>query len=547
MRRSISFLILCLLTSLAFGISSDLSEIGVGARPLGLGKAYVGLASDASALFLNPAGLAVKPAFKFTSMTGKLLQDVNYISLGAANPLNVGMVGFAYINAGIYDIPLTTITRTATEDIITQTGVVDYSSSIFYLSYSRPLFPKMFGGVNLKLFTQSFSKTTGELDGAIGTGTDIDVGVFYKPSEAFSLGTVFQNILPSSLGGRFVWKNGSAAEGIPAVLKVGLSSKILGREGFRSYKNQEVLFLVDYENRMAEKRPAIWHFGCEWGLSNYLQIRGGIDQKYKATESGVGIDNNLTCGVGLNYKGFSFDYAYHQFGELTENATHFFSLGFIGGEEVKLSEPTKEGKAIFNPFKPENIIKSFDDVPEGYWAKEAIEYLATLGFVSGYPDNTYRPEQPLSRAELAKMLVVAKGFAITSPEGEIFSDLPLDHWAAPYVYIALSRKYISGYPDFTFKPWKTITRAEAIVIISKFAGFADPLTISENPFTDINKRHWAARWISVAKNNGLLEYLSGRDFEPEASFTRAEAAEVISKTEFAKQKIKELLKKRISL
>jgi len=80
-------------------------------------------------------------------------------------------------------------------------------------------------------------------------------------------------------------------------------------------------------------------------------------------------------------------------------------------------------------------------------------------------------------------------------------------------------------------------------VIDRFAGLAEPLTIDYNPFPDVKKTHWAARSIAVAKQAGLLEYLIGNSFEPDKPFTRAEAAEVISKTDFAKDKIKELLKK----
>ena len=554
MRQIFSLLCLLVLTAQAFGISADLGEVGVGARPLSMGKAYVAVASDASAIFTNPAGLVLNPSLKITSMTGKLLQDVTYVSMAAAYPLNFGSIGVGYINAGLAGIPLTTLTSTATQDIITQLGVTDYSSSILYLSYGKEFLPGVSAGTTFKVFTQGFSQNTGTLDGANGMGTDMDFGVLYRARKQITLGAVFQNFLPTNFMGKFNWKKGNVEESIPSSLKVGLLANIVGKQGFTKYRDQEFSLSIDSEVRPNQNRPGIWHLGGEWGPTDYLMIRAGVDQSPKAAETGIGIENNLTAGIGLRYKSFTFDYAYHRYSDLTDNATHFFSLGYSGlGDKSEAMQRMaantaggKEDATTTATIKTRSGIKSFSDVGEIYWAKDAIEYLATLGMVNGYPDGTFRPEEALTRGELAVMLIKAKGFNPATPEADLFRDVPSKHWAAPYINIALQRNYVSGYPDETFMAWKKITRAEAVTAMAKFAGLTEPIMITENPFPDLQKRHWAARSISVAKNYGLLEYLSGKNFEPDQPLTRAEAAEMISKTGFAKQKIKELLIKNIS-
>ncbi len=547
MRQILIIFFILALFAHAFAINADLGEVGVGARPLSLGKAYVGMPTDASALFMNPAGLAYQSALKITTMTGKLLSDVTYISAAAAYPVAGGDLGIAYINASTTGIPLTTLTSTATQDIITQQGVTDYQSSVLYLSYAQEVIPKLMLGSNFKIFLQGFSQTSGVLNGASGNGYDMDLGALYQLRKELSLGAVVQNLLPTSLGGKFTWANGQT-EGIPAVAKLGIAANILGDDGFYQYKNQVVKLALDSENAVKLSRPGLWHLGCEWGLNEYFTIRGGVDQMVKAVDGGWGVDNNLTAGIGLKYRGFSFDYAYHQYGDLTDNTTHYFSLGFVGvpekvKQEIKKQKEEKDQKLLMPTIKIKTGIKSFTDVKEGFWAKDPIEYLATLGMIGGYPDNTFRPDQPLTRAELATLLVKAKGFEPKIPEANLFSDVPTSHWAAPYISVALDHKYISGYPNGTFMPWKEVTRAEAVVVLSKFAGLSEPVSLSENPFPDVFKRHWAARWIAVAKGYGLLEYLSGKNFEPDRDLTRAEAAEIISKTDYAKAKILELLKK----
>ncbi len=546
MKRIFFFIFLFFLLALnsAHAISADLGEVGVGARPLSLGKAYVGLADDASAVFLNPAGIRENPEMGIVSMTGKMLNDITYVSFAITNPFAFGSLGLGYINASTSGIPLTTLTTTSTEVLIDQYGVTDYSSSILYLSYSKDMMKDVYFGGSLKLFSQGFSQDTGSLEGGNGTGLDMDLGVKWKLAKGSSLGIVAQNILPMNMGGKFIWKNGYE-ESIPSSFKVGTSLKIWGEDGFSEFRGQDLNLNIDSEMSYNSSRPGVWHAGLEWWPNKVLALRAGVDQKPKATAQGVGVDNNFAGGVGFKYKGFSFDYAYHQYGELSDNASHFFSIGFLGEREprtLKSSVKEKMEKGIVAELKQVEGLKKFQDVPDDYWAKDPIEYLATLGIVSGYPDNTFKPDKALTRGELAALLVKAKGFELETITKDVFPDVSYKNWAAPYVDMAVKRKYVSGYPDGKFRPWKEVSRAEAIIVISRFAGLVEPLSLSNNPFPDVQKRHWAARSIAVAKQNGLLEYLSGHDFEPDKPFTRAEAAEVISKTDFAKEKIKDLLK-----
>ncbi len=544
--KKLFFLVLIVLAlgGYSLAISADLGEVGVGARPLSLGRAYIGFAEDASAIFLNPAGLMDQKEMGLVSMTGKLLDEVTYVSFGISNPYPIGTLGFGYINAATSGIPLTTLSSTSTEVLINQYGVTDYASSIMYFSYARNLYDDLAFGSNFKVFTQGFSQNTGSLEGANGNGFDMDLGLKWKPVKGVALGAVAQNILPESYGGKFIWQKGGQ-EGIPSNVKLGASFKIWGSDGMSDFQDQRLMWNTDLEMTPTIQRPGLWHTGVEWWINPMLAIRGGIDQASSATSTGIVVDNNISGGVGIKYRGFSFDYAYHQYGDLTENAAHFFSIGYSGEREPKKQkEMIKEKLDQFKvELKEVKNTKTFSDVPEDYWARDPIVYLATLNIMTGYPDNTFKPEQALTRGELAALLIKAKGFDLTRPTKALFPDLPADHWASPYIDMALKKKYVSGYPDGQFKPWKEVTKAEAIIVIDRFAGLSEPLVVETNPFPDVKKNHWASRAITIAKQSGLLEYLDGNNFEPDKPFSRAEAAEVISKTDFAKAKIKELLKK----
>lgn len=539
-RASLAIVFFLCLCAPALAIGANLGEIGVGARPLGMGKAFLGVADDASAIFLNPAGLAMEPSLKVISMTGKLLEDINYISLGASGKSPYGIFGFGYINAGTGGIPLTTLTETPTQTVVSQYDVTDYSSSIMYFTYARDIIPDVTVGASYKYFSQGFSKDSGTMAGSSGSGTDLDLAALWRPYPWIKTGVMLENILPASLMGVFKWKSG-AEEGIAAQAKTGVSFKVIGKDAWRQYGEQTLIANLDLDMAVVQKRPSLWHLGAEWWFNPIIAIRGGIDQKAKATEAGIGVDSNWATGLGLKYKGFTFDFAYHQYGDLSENTTYFFSLGYIGEEKsslpvLKIKETKENG---LSTLKSREGLKTFSDVIPGFWAKDPIEYLATLNIMTGYPDQTFRPEAAVTRAELCAILVKAKEFPSQPLIQDVFPDVPLTHWAAPYIKIAVDRRYVSGYPDGKFLPWQKMTRAEAVVVISKFAGLTEPLSLSDNPFPDVPKRHWAARSISVAKNAGLLEYLSGKNFEPDMVLSRAEAAEILSKTAFVKEKIRE--------
>ena len=180
-------------------------------------------------------------------------------------------------------------------------------------------------------------------------------------------------------------------------------------------------------------------------------------------------------------------------------------------------------------------------MPEDYWAFKPIQYMTTLGFLDGFSDGTFKPTREITRGELAVLLVKTKGFTVNKQTPIQFSDVPRESEQAPYISLAVDRKYLTGFPDGTFQPDKRITRAEAAVTLARFAGLDLKTKLEQKPFADIPVKHWAAPAIAADKQAGLFEYLAGKGFGPDLYLTRAEAAEIISKTDFAKQRIEKLI------
>jgi len=107
---------------------------------------------------------------------------------------------------------------------------------------------------------------------------------------------------------------------------------------------------------------------------------------------------------------------------------------------------------------------NFTDVARNRWYTEAIDALYTLGIVAGYPDGTFRPDAPVTRAEFATMAV---NFAQLAPGGRVFLDVPETHWAFDYISTAANFGWISGFPDGSFRPDQTIKRGEAVTLVNR--------------------------------------------------------------------------------
>lgn len=110
---------------------------------------------------------------------------------------------------------------------------------------------------------------------------------------------------------------------------------------------------------------------------------------------------------------------------------------------------------------------SFEDVPAGFWAGCDINLLAENKVIAGYPDRTFKPNLPVTRAEIASMAVNGFNLRGCGCPKKMFKDVPADHWANQAINTAVSNGIMDGYPNDMFKPNKPVTRAEAMVALAK--------------------------------------------------------------------------------
>ena len=147
---------------------------------------------------------------------------------------------------------------------------------------------------------------------------------------------------------------------------------------------------------------------------------------------------------------------------------------------------------------------TFSDVPKGYWAANYIGYMQQFGIITGYSDGNFRPDAPVTRAEFA---AIASRFEKLTEGSKSFADVPDTYWAARYINFAATRGWVTGYSDGTFKPENPITRAEVAAVTCRLLErSADQNYIRSHfnelrTFSDMTESHWAY-WYAMEAANG---------------------------------------------
>ena len=181
---------------------------------------------------------------------------------------------------------------------------------------------------------------------------------------------------------------------------------------------------------------------------------------------------------------------------------------------------------------------------QNHWAAKPIQNLTERGVINGYPDGTFKPDQAVTRAELAKML--GKALNYQPVNGAKFPDTN-GHWAESYINALGERKVMNSFSDGNFQPEKAVNRAQLTTFIARVLNLAKPEEkFGEDwsaSFVDVPKDHWAFRYIELSKKFGLLPPEYQTQFHPDQSVTRAEAAwmiQALSGLEVSKGKISQI-------
>lgn len=256
---------------------AEFNDLGCGARPLGMGSAFVALADDINAIYYNPAGLVRLQKNEFTSSYGRLyvgLDDESNLGWGFsgyAQPLGkYGTIGLGYLNFALLG---------------------DYTENTFIFTYSKWITCRFAMGLNLKLLKQKiFQDSYTSLDPVFEFGTkdtvqglSIDAGYIYNFTEKLSFGVSFYNINQPDMG---FFKESK----LNMMKKAGVS-----------YRGDNTATALDFSIKNNEVK--VFAGGERLFFKNSLAIRSGLG--FGANEF-----RNFTLGLGYSFRTLQFDYAF---------------------------------------------------------------------------------------------------------------------------------------------------------------------------------------------------------------------------------------------
>ncbi len=168
---------------------------------------------------------------------------------------------------------------------------------------------------------------------------------------------------------------------------------------------------------------------------------------------------------------------------------------------------------------------TFTDLPETHWAYYAVNVLAENFILNGYLDGTFKPEANITRGEFAKIIVSATN-TLDASAASSFTDVSTDDWYYYYVSSAYKEGFITGYPDGSFRPNDYITRADICTIVSRSIG--SPTTVSGVLFKDDSViPSYAKIPVYALVRKEIINGMGDGNFAPTAYATRAQTAKIV--------------------
>lgn len=317
----IVLVIFCVLTPVSsiFGAGAtamDFLNIGVGARPVAMGEAFVALADDANAVFWNPAGLGQLKRYEVTFMHNVWFQEISYNYFAYVHPLKIGALGVSVYHVQYGKIQGYDAGGAMTEELCPYdlAGVLSFGTTLLD-EKDRVLL----SGANFKFIHEN-------LDVKEATAIAIDAGFIYQTVflVPLNLGFVVQNLGPNV---RFFEEK----ESLPLNYKFGTVIKLIGGN-----LNLALDLTISSDDEI------FINTGGEYRLLNFIFMRVG----YRAKQA---LDTGLRCGLGITGKNVFLDYSYVPYEELGE--THRFSLSMRFGKKYGYSHIENEVENQFEQAK----------------------------------------------------------------------------------------------------------------------------------------------------------------------------------------------------
>lgn len=172
---------------------------------------------------------------------------------------------------------------------------------------------------------------------------------------------------------------------------------------------------------------------------------------------------------------------------------------------------------------------SFSDINENIFYSESVKDMASRGIISGYLDGTFKPGENISRGQAAKFLANALKLNTKNVKDPGFTDVSKSNQFYGHIAALVNAGIIKGYTDDTFKPTENLTRAQMAQYL--VLGFNLEQSATKSPFTDVNQKLWHAKYIQALYTNKITKGKTATTFEPDALVTRGEATAFIHRAE----------------
>lgn len=157
---------------------------------------------------------------------------------------------------------------------------------------------------------------------------------------------------------------------------------------------------------------------------------------------------------------------------------------------------------------------------------KALQHTA---YIKGYNDGSFRPDNPITRAEASVLIANLLGGNLNEDQEATFIDVPKTHWAAKYIGFVVEKGLFNGYPDKTFKPDDYITRAEFAAVIYNLLAPKE-IDVKGFDFKDMAD-HWAKKYIDYLSSNNYVKGFENGYFMPDDLVSRSQCVAIINRTE----------------
>ncbi|UVI29934.1 S8 family peptidase [Paenibacillus spongiae] len=175
----------------------------------------------------------------------------------------------------------------------------------------------------------------------------------------------------------------------------------------------------------------------------------------------------------------------------------------------------------------DKVVSGMRDI-DGHWAESPIVQLSSLGIIGGSGSYRFNPDRSITRAEAVSMLARTLSPAAAKAGPMSFTDVKTGHWANASIMRSVRSGWVGGYVDGTFKPDQPITREEMAVILSR-AWELREVRPTRSPFGDVDQKRWSSAALNTMKLKNWVSGYQGNRFMPEETASRAEFAAVLQR------------------